>query len=310
MDTVSARTARVGNYLSRMQDGFSSRLRLAKVGLCLPLSFSSLLGYVLAEPDISTEASLVVAGVFCLASGGATLNSLQEWRLDSQMGRTKNRPLPQGELNGRQAAIQSAALIVAGLIVLSAFASVWPFVLGFFALLLYNGIYTVLKRRTVFAIFAGAVSGAMPPIIGWLAGGGELLSATAGMLFLLLVLWQIPHFWLVMLRYQEDYNSHDFPSMLNIFSEKKMKRLLLSWVTSLGVAMIMISFQPPGFSPQMQGLVALTSFFLLIVFSAQLMVCERPNYRMLFILFNVIFFFNILLVGGLRVYLSYAGGSE
>jgi protoheme IX farnesyltransferase len=291
-----------------MQDGITSRLRLAKAGLCLPLSFSSLLGYLLAEPEFSREAILVVAGIFSLASGGATLNSLQEWRLDGQMVRTRNRPLPQGELSGRQAAVQSAVLIVAGFIFLSMLASLWPVVLGIVALLLYNGVYTVLKRRTVFAIFPGAVCGALPPIIGWLAGGGEFLAATAGMLFLLFVLWQIPHFWLVMLRYQQDYSSHDFPSMLNTFSEKRMKRLLLSWVTALGVAMIMISFHSHGPSPLIQGLVVMASFFLVIVFSAQLLVLEQPSYRMLFILFNVIFFFNILLVGSSRVYLSYAWG--
>jgi len=129
-----------------MQDGITSRLRLAKAGLCLPLSFSSLLGYLLAEPEFSREAILVVAGIFSLASGGATLNSLQEWRLDGQMVRTRNRPLPQGELSGRQAAVQSAVLIVAGLIFLSMLASLWPVVLGIVALLLYNGVYTVLKR--------------------------------------------------------------------------------------------------------------------------------------------------------------------
>lgn len=308
MNTVCARSSRVDNHFCRILDGISSRLRLAKAGLCLPLSFSSLLGYLLAEPEFSREVLLVVAGIFCLASGGATLNSLQEWRLDSQMVRTRNRPLPQGELSGRQAAVQSAVLIAAGLFFLSTLSSLWPVVLGIVALLLYNGVYTVLKRRTVFAIFPGAVCGALPPIIGWLAGGGEFLAATAGMLFLLFVLWQIPHYWLVMLRYQQDYSGHDFPSMLSTFSEKRMKRLLLSWVTALGAAMIMISFHSPGSSFLIQGVVASASFFLLIVFSAQLVVRGQPNYRMLFILFNVIFFFNILLVGSSRMYLSYAGG--
>ena len=308
MKTVCARSSRVGNHFCRILDGISSRLRLAKAGLCLPLSLSSLLGYLLVEPEFSREALLVVAGIFSLASGGATLNSLQEWRLDSQMVRTRNRPLPQGELSGRQAAVQSAVLIAAGLIFLSTLSSLWPVVLGIVALLLYNGVYTVLKRRTVFAIFPGAVCGALPPIIGWLAGGGEFLAATAGMLFLLFVLWQIPHYWLVMLRYQQDYSGHDFPSMLSTFSEKMMKRLLLSWVTALGAAMIMISFHSPGSSLLIQGVVASASFFLLIVFSAQLVVREQPNYRMLFILFNVIFFFNILLVGSSKMYLSYAGG--
>lgn len=96
--------------------------------------------------------------------------------------------------------------------------------------------------------------------------------------------------------------------MLNTFSEKRIKRLLLSWVTSLGAAMIIISFHSHESSPLIQGIVALASFFLIIVFSAQLVVREQPNYRMLFILFNVIFFFNILLVGSSRFYLSYAGG--
>ncbi len=293
----------------RLQENSFARLRLAKAGLCLLLGFSALFGFLLAEPQLSRKAFLVVAGVFSLASGGATLNSLQEWRQDSLMARTRNRPLPRGELTGRQAIMQAAVLIAVGLLLLAAAGPPFlPVFLGLIALLLYNGVYTGLKRKTVFAIFPGALCGGLPPVIGWLAAGGSPFSATTGMLFLLLMLWQIPHFWLVMLRYRQDYSSCAFPNMLNDFSELRLKRLLLPWIAALVVAMIMITALPLGLGLLERVLVIAASFLLLIVFFVQLGLCHHANYRMLFIVLNGIFFFNMLVIGGSRVILFAAAG--
>jgi len=296
------------NVLLALQQDIFARLRLAKAGLCLLLGFSTLFGFLLAEPHLSVTAFLVVAGVISLAGGGATLNSLQDWRQDGQMSRTRNRPLPRGELTNRQAIMQAVVLIGAGLLILAACPSRWPVLLGLISLSLYNGVYTVLKPKTVFAIFPGAICGGLPPIIGWLAAGGQLLSATAGMLFLLLVLWQIPHFWLILLRYREDYINCDFPNMLHELSEQRMKRLFLPWIAALVMAMILITFLPVGVGNMARVPVLASSFLMSIVFCVQLGLRRQANYRLLFIIFNGVFFFNMLVIGGARVLLSHAAG--
>ncbi len=291
------------NAMQRMQDGVFARLRLAKAGLCLPLGFSALFGYLLAKSQLSLETLLVVGGVVALAAGGATLNSLQEWRQDCLMARTRNRPLPRGELTARQAMLQAAILTGVGLWLLAVGSTLWPMYLGLVALLLYNGVYTILKRKTVFAIFPGAVCGGLPPLIGWLAAGGQPFSVTSAMLLLLLLLWQIPHFWLVMLCYREDYMTCTFPNMLHDFSEQGLKRLFFPWIASLAVAMTVITLLPLGLGPVEQALVIASSLLLLIVFFVQLGLCHNANYRMLFIFLNGIFFFNMLVIGASRVIL-------
>jgi len=296
------------NGVQRLQKRLVARLRLAKAGLCLPLGFSALFGYLLAKPELSCEAFLTVVGVFFLAAGGATLNSLQDWRQDCLMARTRNRPLPRGELTERQAIIQAAVLTGLGLSVLAVGLSPWPMFLGLVALLLYNGVYSILKRRTVFAIFPGAACGALPTIIGWMAAGGRPFSTTSAMLFLLLILWQIPHFWLVMLHYREDYSTCTFPNMLHEFSEQGLKRLLIPWIAALAVAMILITLLPLGLGSVEQALVVAATFLMLIVFFVQLGLSHRANYRLLFIVLNGIFFFNMLVIGSSRVFLFAATG--
>lgn len=304
--------ARQGSGLNgiarRVRGGISAHLRLAKAPLCLFLGFSALFGFLLADPRLSGRAFLTAAGVFLLAAGGATLNSLQEWRQDGLMNRTSNRPLPRGELTCRQAIGQAVVLVAAGWSILAAGPTPWPSLLGLAALFLYNGVYTVLKRKTIFAVLPGAVCGALPPLIGWLAAGGGLFSAMAGMLFLLLLLWQIPHFWLVMLRYREDYLYCESPTLLKSLSERAVQRLLLFWLAALVVAMIQFAVAPFDLGSWGRGLVTCTSLSLLAVFAVQLGLRPRPNYRLLFIVLNGIFFFNMLAIGGFRLLaLSVAG---
>jgi heme o synthase len=279
----------------------SARLRLAKAPLCLVLSFSAIFGYILANPHLSPQLLKMAAGVLFLSGGAATLNSLQEWRQDKEMSRTRNRPLPRGELSPGQAAWQAAALTSIGLLLLSAFPTPLPSLTGVFALLLYNGIYTPLKQKTILAVFPGALCGGLPPLIGWFAGGGPVWSATVPLLVMLLMLWQIPHYWLVVLSHQGDYRNSRVPSMLSHLSEEGLRRLLLPWVSALAAAMLLIAILPPGVGNTAGVLVACASGLLPAVFAAQLLFRPLRDDRLLFIIINLVFFFNMLVICGARI---------
>lgn len=222
-----------------------ARLRLAKVPLCLLIGSAALFGGILADPAFSLRTLLVAWGIFLAATGGASLNSLQEQTLDSLMERTKGRPLPSGLLTAKEAGWQAGFLILAGLLVLALkTADFLPTVLTALALLLYNGVYTPLKTRTVWALVPGTLCGALPVLIGWLAGRGEWLSFTFFLLLTLFVLWQVPHFWLILLNYKDDYAMGKIPNHLTQFYENALLRLMIPWIGALTLVMLMFVILP------------------------------------------------------------------
>ena len=150
-------------------------------------------------------------GVALLAAGGSALNQVLERDLDGLMERTRHRPLPKGELSALAATAIGGICIVAGLIVLAGAGGISPPLLGAGALAWYLGIYTPLKRRTSLALLAGAVSGAVPPLVGWAVTGGNLVDFRIVLVAGLLYLWQIPHFWLLQCRHAEDYRRAGLP---------------------------------------------------------------------------------------------------
>ncbi|MFW2368006.1 MAG: protoheme IX farnesyltransferase [Desulforhopalus sp.] len=271
------------------------RIRLAKLYLCALIGCAAVFGYSLAASSFSPDMVLVGCGMLLLATGAATLNSLQEYSLDSKLERTKNRPLPQGTVRPEQAGLQAFILLVVGiLVVYLATETLLPVSVAVFALFLYNGIYTPLKKKTVLAIVPGAVCGALPPCIGWLAGGGEIVSFPAALLFTLFILWQIPHFWLVMLRYQNDYDGRTMPSVLQQFDESGLSRFMVTWVGSMAVVMLLFTILIVF--PSIRGAVAVNAALMVLVIGYGLKFSEIRNYRRVFIHFNLFFFLHMVLV--------------
>jgi heme o synthase len=167
---------------------------------------STLTGFYLASrgPLHWSLLGETLIGTFLVASGTATLNEYVERTHDAQMRRTSSRPLPSGILNPRQGLVFGLVLSVAGAVILASVVSWLTCFLAVLTLVSYLALYTPLKRRTAFCTLVGALPGAVPPLIGWAAARGHLSWGAWG-LYLILFLWQFPHFTAIAWMYREDY---------------------------------------------------------------------------------------------------------
>lgn len=190
-----------------------SRLtRLFRPPLALMNGIAALAGYSLFPALRSVENMLAACvGVTLLAMGGTALNQLLERDLDALMVRTRQRPLPRGEMTPVAVAVTGAGVITAGSVLLFAAGGLLPVLLGLAALLWYLAVYTPLKRRTPLALPLGALCGAVPPLIGWCLAGGDPTDFRIIILAGLFFIWQIPHFWLLQRRHAADYQRAGIP---------------------------------------------------------------------------------------------------
>ncbi len=209
---------------------------LAKIKISLLATLSTTTGYLLATGKITIHMFVPTAAVFLLACGSCALNQYQERKIDERMERTKSRPIPSGRLNPETALWISLGLILSGTLILLCGAGNPAAGLGLFAVLWYNLIYTPLKQKTAFAAVPGALVGAIPPVLGWVAGGGEIVDPRIGGIALFFFLWQIPHFWLLLLGSSDDYEKAGLPSITRFFSTRQIGRIVFIWLLSIGVS--------------------------------------------------------------------------
>ena len=186
---------------------------LTKPRLNVLVVATSAAGYYLgaAAPIDPFRLIATVIGTTLVAGGSAALNQLFERDTDLLMPRTRMRPLPDGRLSIREARVFGVLLSAAGLILLFVFSTLLASVLALATLAIYLGIYTPLKRRSPIATIVGAVPGALPPLIGWAAARGITIGGVA--LFLILFLWQSPHFMAISWMYRDDYAAAGFPML-------------------------------------------------------------------------------------------------
>jgi protoheme IX farnesyltransferase len=146
-----------------------------------------------------------LCGTLLVASGTGALNQYLEHEFDAQMRRTFRRPIAAGRLSPQAAAWFGVSLSIVGSVYLLVSVNALSSALAVFTATTYLLIYTPLKRKTPLCTFVGAVPGAMPPLIGWAAASGSVVNAKAWMLYLVLFLWQFPHFMAIAWMYREDY---------------------------------------------------------------------------------------------------------
>jgi len=212
-----------------MQKNLSVFTDLIKYRLSLAVVFSSVTGYFISGTGISLNLLYLSAGVFLLAAGSAALNQYSERETDSLMGRTKNRPIPSGRISEGNVLKISAILLLSGAILLSKTGPI-PLALGIITVLLYNFLYTRLKRITILSIIPGGLVGAIPPLIGYAATGNDIMNLNILSFSAFMFLWQLPHFWLIIARYGKEYKKAGLATISSFLNGVQIRLLVFLWV--------------------------------------------------------------------------------
>jgi protoheme IX farnesyltransferase len=214
--------------------------RLAKVRISALAGLSAATGHILAVSGVTAQAAGVASGVFLIACGSCALNQIQDRTIDSLMLRTRHRPIPAGLIGVPLALALSLVLTAAGSIALYSIAGSVPLGLALLAAAWYNGVYTYLKRYTEFAAIPGGVVGAIPPAVGWVAGGGGLLHPQILALMVFMFVWQVPHFWLLLLSNGDDYDRAGLPSLTRVFPPRQLGRITFIWILAAAVSCMLV----------------------------------------------------------------------
>ena len=191
---------------------FSDFKQLTKVGLSLSVVFSSLAGYLLAVDKIQIPILVMLAiGGYLMVGASNAFNQIIEKDTDALMKRTMNRPLPTGRMHVSMAMVIAVAFTIVGLAILY---SINPksALFGAISIFLYTSVYTPLKSITPLSVFVGAIPGAIPFMLGWVAATDDF-SIEPGMLFLIQFFWQFPHFWAIAWLQYDEYKKAGFNLM-------------------------------------------------------------------------------------------------
>ncbi|MBV5284141.1 MAG: protoheme IX farnesyltransferase [Paludibacter sp.] len=223
-----------------MRNYFQIVLALIKYKVSIAVTFTAITGYIVFSGQFDVQILTLVLGVFFLAGGSSALNECQESTYDAKMPRTMNRPIPTGRISLVEATLVSILFLVVGTAILYlAFGAVTA-LLGLLNIVWYNGIYTYLKRVTPFAVVPGSLVGAIPALMGWTAAGGYVFEPTIVFIAFFLFIWQIPHFWLLMLKYGKEYEDAGFRTINQAVQPQNLKLLIFSWVVATSFSSIII----------------------------------------------------------------------
>lgn len=212
---------------------------LMKYKVSLAVCFTAITGYIVYTASIDIHLIHLVLGVFILAGGASALNEFQEREYDAKMQRTQKRPLPTGKISPQNAFIISLLLVISGLSILWFSFGVITLLLGLFNIIWYNFIYTYLKRITSLAVVPGSLTGAVPALIGWTAAGGYVFDSKIIIIGFFLFIWQIPHFWLLLIKYSKEYEAAGYPSIYSVIRKENLKLITYVWIIATSVTTMM-----------------------------------------------------------------------
>ncbi len=202
---------------------------LARFRLSAAVTLSAVTGYFVFTTRAEASLVLLITGIFLLAAGASALNQYDEKDQDILMGRTGKRPLPLGKIKPLTALGISITLVTTGIGLLLCIGII-PALLGFLNILLYNLVYTRLKRITSLAVIPGSAVGAIPPLIGFTAAGGIMPQHEILLFSAFMFLWQLPHFWLILVKYRDDYQKAGFKTFSSKVSDTQIKYLVFGWI--------------------------------------------------------------------------------
>jgi protoheme IX farnesyltransferase len=242
-------------------------LTLMKYKVSLAVTFTTITGYLICQGSFDLRLLYTAIGVFILAGGTSALNQIQERRFDARMERTKHRPLPSNKITKNTALIISLILILSGLFILWHLSGKVSAALGLFNIFWYNVVYTYLKQVTPFAVVPGSLVGAIPAMIGWSAAGGAIFDTRIIVIAYFLFIWQIPHFWFLLLKYGKEYEEAGFPSITKVFSQQGLKSLTYIWIIATSITTLMFPLFNIVTIPLLLIIIFILNIWLVITFT-------------------------------------------
>jgi heme o synthase len=254
---------------------------LGKPRVVMLIMFTAIAGMFLAAPGFPPPNALVFGtlGIALAASAAAAINHVLDRRLDAQMARTRNRPLPTGHLTQRQALMYAVVLMLLSIALLWGWVNPLTAVLTFGSLIGYAIVYTVwLKHATPQNIVIGGAAGAAPPVLGWTAVTGHV-DAHALLLFLIIFTWTPPHFWALAIARRDEYAKAGVPMLPVAYSSEFTKLHILLYT----ILLVVVTLLP--YLTGMSGLIYLAAaavlgaFFLYRVLQLKMRADERLPMR-------------------------------
>ena len=248
---------------------------LTKFRLSALVSFSAIIGYTLASSEVNIF-NLIVLGIsgYLVTASSVINNQILEVDFDKLMDRTKNRPLPTKRISLKNAFFISLFFMSLGLTLMIIYLNFYTAAIAFISLIIYTFLYTPLKKVGSIAVFIGAIPGALPPLIGWVAYTNSL-SIEALILFSIQFIWQFPHFWAIAWIYDEDYKKVGF----KLLPSKGQKNLN----TAVNIMTYTLFLVPLGLLPTIFGITGIISgsvaVFCAILFLMQTFKLIKDNSR-------------------------------
>ena len=203
---------------------------LTKFVLSFAVSLSALFAYIMAKGDVGTDMLIATFDVLLVAMGVSALNQVQEYKEDSKMERTKNRPIASGRMTPSTGIFIAITMIVISLVMIYDLLGLIGVNIFLFAFIWYNAVYTPLKKRSALAVVPGAILGVIPPAVGWLVADHSLVELEFIALALYFFIWQVPHFWLLVMLFHSDYRDGGFPTAMRLFGRLSLQKLTFVWL--------------------------------------------------------------------------------
>ena len=243
--------------IQKLMENIKIVFELTKFRLSALVSFSAVFGFLLAsnEADLFKIFILFISG-YLVSASSVINNQILEKDFDKLMDRTKNRPLPMGKISSKKSILISIIFMLVGLILMGYFLNIYSVVISFLSLLLYSFIYTPLKRVGPIAVFVGAIPGALPPLIGWVANTNSI-SLEAVIIFSIQFIWQFPHFWAIAWLYDDDYKKVGF-KLLPSNGKKNLN-------TAINIMTYTLFLIPLGLLPTIFGITGIISGTIAVV---------------------------------------------
>jgi protoheme IX farnesyltransferase len=238
--------------------------QLTKPGIIYGNLLTAVAGFMLAAHGHIRFMLLLamMTGLAAIIGASCVYNNVIDRDIDKQMARTKNRALVVGRISVRSALIFATSLLFLGVAILIIGTNLLTLAVALFGAFAYLVLYGVGKRKTVHGTLIGSISGAVPPVVGYLAVTGHFDSA-AGLLFIILVSWQMPHFYAIALFRAKDYAAAEVPVLPVVAGALATKKQVLFYIFALAISSASLTLL--GYTGYLYlGAMVLISFFWLL----------------------------------------------